>query len=153
MSEVNYHLTHANLARARAPLDDPLMKEFVDHLDEIDALAQSWPGFVAQPTLPDEGEVYREPFLLNVSIWESVDSLREFTYTSRHSELSDRRVEWFVQLGRPSYVLYWSTVGLLPSEREIRRRLEHLEQHGPTPLAFTFERPFTVQEMLDYSPQ
>ena len=28
------------------------------------------------------------------------------------------------------------------------QRLDHLKQHGPTPLAFTFEQQFTVEEML-----
>ena len=55
MNDRNYHLVHANVATARAALDDPLMNDFVDRLDEIDALAQGWPGFIAQPELPDEG--------------------------------------------------------------------------------------------------
>ena len=37
---ISYHLVHANISHARADLDDPLMKDFVDHMDEIDALAQ-----------------------------------------------------------------------------------------------------------------
>lgn len=59
----------------------------MDRVDEIDALAHRWTGFVAQPTLLDEGQVYVEPMLLNVFIWKLVESLREFTYASVHAEL------------------------------------------------------------------
>lgn len=150
MAEMTYHLIHANLAHARASLDDPIMKDFIDRVDEIDALAGGWPGFIAQPALPDEGEIYTEPYLLNVSIWESVDNLRDFTHDSKHEELLARRAEWFVQSERHTYVLFWMPAGILLTEREIQSRLTYLQRHGPTPYAFNFERPFTVQDMLDY---
>jgi hypothetical protein len=150
MTDNAYHLIEANLSHGRADLDDPMMVDFVERLDEIDLLAQGWPGFVAQPTLPDGGHVYREPALLNVSIWESIEDLREFTYSSVHTELLDRRAAWFVQFDRPVYVLYWSPVGELPTEKEISNRFEHLREHGPTPRSFTFDQPFTVEDMLDF---
>jgi hypothetical protein len=52
----------------------------VARIEEIDALAQKSPGFVAQPTPADEGAVYKDDVLLNMSIWESVKSLRELTW-------------------------------------------------------------------------
>ena len=48
-----YHLIHANIAKMRAPLDDPLMADFVMNVDEIDALARSSPGYIDQPTPRD----------------------------------------------------------------------------------------------------
>jgi hypothetical protein len=126
------------------------MKDFVDQMDEIDELAQGRPGFVAQPIPPDEGTVYTELAFLNVSIWESIEQLREFTYSGRHSEVLDRRVEWFVQSDQPIYVLYWSPAGEPPTEKEISQRFEHLREHGPTPRAFTFDKSYTVEEMLEF---
>lgn len=38
-NEKIYHLIHANIAYMRAPLDDPIMVDFVTQADEIDALA------------------------------------------------------------------------------------------------------------------
>jgi hypothetical protein len=146
-----YNLVHANIATARASFDDPLMKDFVERIEEIDALAQSWPGFIAQPALPDEGEIYQEPILLNVSIWDSIKKLEEFTYASRHTDLLMRRAEWFVPSDQPAYVLYWSPAGELPTEKEIKQRHEYLYQHGATPFAFTFDASFTVEELLEYS--
>lgn len=150
MTKAIYHLIHANVSQGRASLDDPLMNDFADQMDEIDELAQGWPGFVAQPIPPDEGTVYTELAFLNVSIWESIEQLREFTYSGRHSELLDRRAEWFVQSNRPIYVLYWSPAGESPTEKEISQRFAYLREHGPTPLAFTFDQPFTVEQMLGF---
>lgn len=150
MNDRNYHLVHANVATARAALDDPLMNDFVDRLDEIDALAQGWPGFIAQPELPDEGLIYTEPTLLNVSIWESIENLRQFTYSSKHAGLLERRAEWFVQSDLSAYVLYWSPAGEVPWEEEIKRRFEYLHFHGATPFAFTFDEPDTVEDMLEF---
>ncbi len=40
------HVAQVNIARIKAPLDDPLMAGFVARLDEINALADRSPGFV-----------------------------------------------------------------------------------------------------------
>jgi hypothetical protein len=142
-------LVHANVAQMRAPLGDPRMADFIAQVDAIDALAKASPGFVALPTPPDEGEVYSEPQLLNLSLWQSVESLEQFTYGGKHARALARRAEWFEQHPGPNYVLFWIPNGEIPSEAEVKRRIEHLASHGPTPYAFTFERPFTVQDMLD----
>lgn len=149
--KADYYLVEANLSLARAPLDDVRMQGFVDLLDDIDALAHSWPGFIAQPALPDEGQCYSEPLLLNVSIWESVRVLQEFTYASEHAEIMKRGEEWFLPTGQPPYVLFWHEAAILPTEAEIRRRFEYLDQHGDSPFAFTFERPFSILEMLRFT--
>lgn len=148
MTDSAYHLVHANLALARASLDDPLMAGFTNYLDEIDALAQSSTGFIAQPEMPDEGQVYGGNLLLNVSIWETVEELETFTYHSRHKSLLDRRQKWFYRRDYPAYVLYWASKAITVTEREIHRRFEQLHADGPTPLAFTFEKRFSVAEWL-----
>ena len=94
-----YHLVHANVAHARAPLDSPVMAGFVAQVEEINALARQAAGFVAQPRLPDEGAIYTGPFLLNVSIWESLESLDVFTHQGKHASALERRGEWFAQPG------------------------------------------------------
>jgi hypothetical protein len=38
-ANMEYHLIHANLSHARAPLDDPQMRGFMDRVEEIDGLA------------------------------------------------------------------------------------------------------------------
>jgi hypothetical protein len=36
----------------------------------------------------------------------------------------------------------------IPSEAEVKQRIDYLNAHGPTSFAFTFDQRFTVQEML-----
>ena len=142
-STSGFHLVHANVAHAKASLDSPSMADFVAQVDEVNALARSDAGFVVQPTLPDEGAVYRAPFLLNVSLWESIESLDAFTHQGKHAAALERRGEWFEQAGAsPNYVLYWAAKGHTVTEREVLERLDHLAKHGPTPYAFTFQQPF-----------
>lgn len=137
-----YHLIHANIAVMRAPLDDPLMADFVAQADEIDALAQRTPGFVAQPTPPDEGSIFTGRSLLNLSIWESVESLDGFVHQGRHGLALEQRAKWFEQYEGPNYVLFWAPAGHIPTEAEVKRRIDYLAKHGPTPFAFDFGRPF-----------
>lgn len=153
MTCISYNLIHVNIATMRASFDDPIMKGFVDQIDEIDSLAQNWPGFIAQPTPPDDGQIFTGNTLVNLSIWDSVENLKEFTYTSRHADALEKRAEWFVQSEAPNYVLYWAPSGKMPLEVEIKQRIDHLHLHGATPYAFTFDETFTVEEMLDYIKQ
>jgi len=145
-----YHLIHANIAKMRAPLDDPLMADFVMNVDEIDALARSSPGFIDQPTPRDEGLIFSGEMLLNLSIWESVEDLEIFTYQGVHSLMLERRREWFESHDGPNYVLFWEMAGHIPSESEMKQGVEYLANQGPTPFAFTFDNRFTVGEMIEY---
>jgi hypothetical protein len=148
-----YHLVHANVAHARAPLDSPLMLGFVSQVEEINALGRNAPGFVAQPALPDEGTVYTAPFLLNVSIWESIEALDAFTHSGKHASALERRGEWFEQGGTaPRYVLYWIPIGHIVTEQEVAQRLGHLGKHGATPYAFTFQQRFTATQAQAFAP-
>jgi hypothetical protein len=152
MDGTTHHLVHANIAIMRAPLDDPIMAEFVAQADEIDTLAQGSPGFVSQPIPEDKGAVFSGRTMLNLSIWESVESLERFTHQGLHAKALERQADWFLQSDNPNYVLYWALVGDLPTEREVKERLDYLEENGPTPYAFTFERSFPIQEMLAFNP-
>jgi len=150
MPSKTYHLVHANIAVGRAPLDHPTMKGFVDLADRIDEIAMNSTGFVSQPTPPDAGSVFKAPAMLNLSVWESVESIRKFTFGGEHAAALERRAEWFTQKEEYNYVLYWEEVGHTPTEKEVERRLVHLREHGPTPYAFTFVEPFTTAEALSY---
>jgi hypothetical protein len=148
-----YHLVHANVAHARAPLDSHLMAGFVSQVEAINSLARGAAGFVAQPTLPDEGATYQAPLLLNVSIWESIECLDAFTHQGKHAEALGRRGEWFEQGGaNPRYALYWIPKGHVVTEKEIKERLDCLGKHGATPYAFTFEQRFALTQALAFTP-
>jgi hypothetical protein len=144
------NLAQLNIGRVRFPLDGPELKDFVDGLPEVNALADSSPGFVwrltdgggadATALRPYEGE---DDIMINMSVWESLESLRDFAYFTRHLEYMRRRREWFDHCGLEAYlVLWWVPKGHIPTVAEGKERLEHLVKHGPTPHAFTFRDSF-----------
>lgn len=153
MTATIYHLAQLNIARMVAPLDDPVMADFVAQLDAINAIADNAAGFVWR-LQSDEGDAtsiraFDDNFLLvNMSVWESIDALRQYTYQSDHAKLLRRRKEWFSKIiDSPTMVMWWVPAGHTPTVTEAKAKLEHLHQHGPTPHAFTFKQPFTIEAM------
>ncbi len=147
MTTTPYHLAQVNIARMRAPLEDPLMADFVAQLDVINAIADESPGFVWR-LQTEEGDATAinafndDRILINMSVWESVDALHAYTYRSRHAGVFRNRQNWFEPLDRPHMVLWWVPAGHIPTPQEAKIKLELLHQHGPTPDAFTFKQRF-----------
>ena len=54
-SPETWHLAEANVARLRAPLDDPTMAGLVRALDDVNWLAERSPGFVWRHR-PEQGQ-------------------------------------------------------------------------------------------------
>jgi hypothetical protein len=142
-----FEIAQLNVGRAVAPLEDAVMADFMNWLDEINALAERSPGFVWR-LQGDNGnnislKVTDDPrFIVNLSVWSSIDALYDFTYRSDHKTVFKRRHEWFERLGRPSTVLWWLPAGTVPSVEEALARLDQLATLGPTPEAFTFKEHF-----------
>jgi heme-degrading monooxygenase HmoA len=146
---MKYHLAQINIGRLVAPLDDPRIASFIAQLDSVNAIADAAPGFVwrLQSSSGNATEIpYNDdPFyIVNMSVWESVEALRDFTYGSRHIEVFRERAQWFEKLDRPHYCLWWIPAGHIPSVAEGRERLEHYQLHGTTPYSFWFSRTFPV---------
>lgn len=142
-----WHLAQVNIALMRASLDDPLMQGFVEQLDFINALADRSPGFVWR-LQTEEGDATAvrayedERILFNLSVWESLEALHAYVYRSAHVEVLKERKRWFAPMEARHLALWWVPAGHVPDVAEARGRLEHLQRHGPTPEAFTFQRRF-----------
>lgn len=150
---MTHHLAQINIARLVAPIDDPRLKDFVDQLDTINALGEAAPGFVWR--LKDETNnatsihVYDDPLIIiNMSVWESIEALHQFTYASDHAQVFRRRKEWFEVFDGMYLVLWWIPVGHIPTPEEGKERLAHLNTHGATPYAFTFKQRFSAEEAI-----
>jgi hypothetical protein len=155
-----YHVAQVNIGRIRAELDDPVMAGFVGRLDQINALADSSPGFVWRLQTDEGNATYLRPYqdertLLNMSVWESVEHLRHFVYQTMHVELLRQRHAWFEKFAGAYAALWWIPVGHRPGIDEAKRRLAHLEAHGPSQFAFTFHSVFApdpeFQQGIDWS--
>jgi hypothetical protein len=145
---VDHHLAELNVGRTVAPIDDPLLAEFVNNLERINALGDASPGFVWR--LQDETgaatsiRAFEDPqMILNLTVWESIEALREYIYRTVHVEFLRRRRQWFVPLDGPSLVMWWVPAGHRPTTDEALQRLDRLTLEGPTPDAFTLTTPFS----------
>lgn len=149
MSNPSFHLAQVNLARLRAPLDDPLLAGFVARLDEINALADGSPGFVWRLQTPAGNATALRPYaderiLFNLSVWATLADLRQYVYRSAHAQLIGQRQDWFQKFDAPFMALWWAPAGHIPAVEEARQRLEHLQAQGETAEAFSFKRSFAA---------
>jgi hypothetical protein len=142
-----FHLAQLNVGRAVAPLDHDTMSGFMTRLDEINGLGEQSPGFVWR--LKDDSgnatsiKISDDPlFIINLTVWESIDALYAFVYRSEHKNLFARRFEWFERWQGPSMVLWWQPAGTLPTITEAAARLQMLAANGPTREAFNFKNLF-----------
>jgi hypothetical protein len=126
---------------------DPLIDDFRTNLAPINALAEVSPGFVWR--LQDEtGDATSiKPFgdeleIVNLTVWESIEALADFTYRTGHVEFLRRRRDFFEAPSQPILCLWWIPEGTIPSVEDAIARLERLRALGPTATAFTFRHRF-----------
>ncbi|CAL9438637.1 DUF3291 domain-containing protein [Streptomyces sp. enrichment culture] len=146
-SAAAHELAQVNIARLKAPLDSPQLKDFVDHLDPVNADADAADGFVWR--LVGEGDdatdvpVFGDSWLIvNMSVWRDADALTAYVYRGRHREMLARRREWFERIQEAVTALWWVPAGHRPTVAEAEARLLHLRANGPTLYAFTLRTPF-----------
>ena len=154
-----YELAQLNIGRILAPLDTPQLADFVGGLEHINALAEAAPGFVWR--LKDEENddatsfrIFEDDWILvNMSVWQSPETLRAFVYDDEHRSYLRRRREWFERLDEAVTVLWWVPAGHTPTIAEARDRLEHLRKHGVTEYAFALHNTFPAPASgADYPP-
>lgn len=149
-TRATHQLAQVNIARLQFPLDSPELKEFVDALDPVNAVADAAEGFVWR-LQSDTGNATDVPVLgddwliVNMSVWRDPDTLTAFMYQGQHRELLARRREWFERMREAMTVLWWVPAGHRPTVAEAEERLLHLRAHGPTPYAFTLRTSFPAQ--------
>ncbi|WP_199571074.1 DUF3291 domain-containing protein [Streptomyces murinus] len=146
-----YELAQVNIARLKHPLDSAELKDFVDGLDPVNAVADASDGFVWR-LKSDSGNATDVPVLgdawmiVNLSVWRDAEALTAFMYRGQHRELLARRREFFERLEEAVTALWWVPAGHRPAVAEAEDRLLHLRAHGPTPYAFTLRAPFAPGE-------
>jgi Domain of unknown function (DUF3291) len=147
----NYHLCQVNIALGKELTSHPVMADFVAQLDEINAIADTSPGFIWR-LQSDNGHavdirVYDNPKIIyNMSIWESADALHQYTYRTQHATVFANRKDWFLPLEGPQVALWWIKAGDIPETEEGKRRLDYLREHGPSEYAFTFKQTYPVPQ-------
>ena len=158
---LQYHVAQINIGRVLAPLEDPIMEGFVSRLDELNAIADRSPGFVWRLQTSAGNATYFRPYpeddriLMNMSVWETVEDLKNYVYRTVHSELLRQRHNWFAKFAGTYTALWWVPAGHIPGIDEAKKRLAHLDAHGPSQFAFTFKTVFppdeSFQRAIDWS--
>jgi GNAT superfamily N-acetyltransferase len=148
---VQLHLAQLNIGTMHQPIDHPDMAEFFDALDPVNAAGEAAPGFVWRYQTDDGNATGRQAFddphtLLNLTVWESVQQLRDFAYRGVHRDFFRRRAEWFAP--QSETVMWWVPAGTLPTVEDAVARLEFLRRHGPSPYAFQMGQQFPALVLL-----
>jgi hypothetical protein len=152
LKPVVHELAQVNISRMSYPLDDPRLKDFVDGLEPVNALADTAPGFLWRLQTEDGNATAVRAFewetggsagvLVNMSVWTSVEALAEFVFSGAHLAVMKRRREWFRPVREAMTALWWVPAGHRPGTAEAEDRLRRLRAEGPTPYAFTLRRHF-----------
>lgn len=130
------------------------MRGFVQRLDEINALADTSPGFVWR-LQTEEGDAtsiqaFDDPLLIvNMSVWADLYSLKNFVYRSMHVDLIRDRDAWFNKIQVAHQALWWVPAGHTPTVVEGKKRLASLQELGPHAEAFTFAKPFPAPQPVE----
>ncbi|QMU57807.1 MAG: DUF3291 domain-containing protein [Boseongicola sp.] len=144
---MTHHLAELNIGRLVAPTDDPKVVDFMSALDRINGLGKRMPGFVwmmegsGEPgTGNTENAIGDDPqFVANLTVWENVETLENFVWSTVHKQFYDRRQEWFEVLGDMHFVMWWVPEGHRPTLEEGLERLELLKFNGNSPEAFGWD--------------
>jgi hypothetical protein len=138
------HLAQINIARLLHPQCDERVAEFFANLDRVNAAAERMPGFVWR--LKDESgdatsiQAYDDPrIIVNMSVWESVETLEKFVWQTVHANFYRKRTGWFEAMEGAHFAMWWVEPGHEPTPAEGRARLEHLHLNGPGDYAFGWE--------------
>ncbi|MEM7765252.1 MAG: DUF3291 domain-containing protein [Pseudomonadota bacterium] len=137
------HIAHVNVAVFRYPPGDPRVQPFFDAVPRINAMAEGSPGFVWRETRDEEearaADLFGVPNLaIALSVWEDVESLRNFVYRSAHADFLRQRTDWFGPWDGPNKALWFVDQGHQPSVEEAKHRLNWLHHHGDGDVAFGF---------------
>jgi hypothetical protein len=149
---VRYHLAQVNVSRLLAPLESPLLADFVAALDEVNAEADGSPGFVWRLQTEDGNATAVRAFgwdardshgvIVNLTVWQDVEALAAYVLGGRHLEVMRRRRTWLQRAAEATTALWWLPAGTVPTTDGAEDRVRLLRAHGPTPAAFTFRHPF-----------
>ncbi|MDH3193958.1 MAG: DUF3291 domain-containing protein [Acidimicrobiia bacterium] len=136
-------LAQLNIARWAIDPESELAQGFVGRLDEVNGLGEQSEGFVWR--LKDESghsmnfQLFDDPLLvINLSVWESIDRLKQFAFRGTHRDVFRQRHDWFEKSAEPTSVLWWIEDGHQPDLVEAGERLAHLREFGASDEAFDF---------------
>ena len=138
----------------RGKPEDEVMAGLVARIDEMNSLAERSPGFVwrikGSESTPQALHVFSEYFVpfdaeqlfYNMSVWESIEALKNYVFKTQHAEMFRRKETWTDHFDRAHLALWWIPRGHRPTIAESVERLRSVYEKGATEFAFTFRNIF-----------
>ncbi len=110
-------------------------------MDPFYSAIDTHPGFVWR--IPDEAAArglealgHDSKISATVSVWDSVDDLRAYTFDTLYGEFLERTHEWFEEVECPQLVIWTVERDARPDFEEAFKRLVHLRRHGDSDHAY-----------------
>jgi hypothetical protein len=135
-----YQIAQVNISYAVDSLKSETLADFHELALVMDGMARKTEGFVWR--LEWMFDDPKDPYFLNISVWETVEALRRFTFEGDHLAALRRGRKWFRPPRDVHSALWWVPAGTLPDYDDGMARLATLKARGPSPEAFTFRRRF-----------
>jgi hypothetical protein len=149
---VPFELAQVNIGHLVAPIESRVLRDFMNGLDAVNALAEASPGFIWRLQTDEGNATAIQAFqwdggtsagvIVNMSVWADPESLIAFTYGDEHRAFLKRRREWFHKMDEAYTALWWVEAGDRPTTDEAELRVKHLRANGPSPFAFTLRETF-----------
>ncbi len=163
-------IAFTTFAILKKPYGNPEVQEFDDRTPPTFEEAEGSPGFIARAK-EDPGQSHLTNFerdwgewgrfdvprfytggrtnetdsrASTLSLWNDLESVFSFVYTGLHRSALSKRHEWFLKPEWPSYAAWWVSDDTVPTWSDACHRLEHLHDHGSTPVSFTLRQPFAA---------
>ncbi len=148
-----FQIAEINIARMKGVnINDPIMKDFVDGLDKVNALAESSEGFVWRLKDDSNNATNINPYddeqvIINVSVWQSIETLENFMYKTFHTEFLKRRREWFQTFGKAYTAMWWIIKGQFPTIQQAVEKLDYLQKNGASEIVFDFRKKYLPPQL------
>ena len=145
---MQWQLAEINVARMKGVnINDPVMLEFTDNLERVNNLAEQSEGFIWRLKDESNNATSLNPYddeqvIINISVWESIETLEKFVYKTFHTDFLKRRKEWFHAYGKAYTAMWWIPAGKFPGIAEGVDKLDYLQKNGASELVFDFRNKY-----------
>lgn len=102
---VSFELAQVNVSRLLAPIDSPVLADFMAPLDEVNAAGDAAPGFRWRLQTEDGNATAVRAFgwdagdshgvIVNLTTWDSVEALGDFVFSGQHLQIMGGRRSGF----------------------------------------------------------
>jgi hypothetical protein len=143
----NHHLAQINIARMLAPIDDPVMADFVANLPSINVVEQS-PGFVwrrNRMAVMQRDYVYDDEMIIIKYCLGKSGCVALIRLQKRSLWILRDRKRWF-EIRRSRIAMWWICVVILPRRKSPRNALNISASMAILPFAFSFKKVFPEPE-------